>query len=209
MSEQQVKQKPKGTPRTEAIIGAASNKMVTATKALNDVVSQAIKFTETMEENSLKIADQEEKLSNLKQEFDNKRTQNKIDLDLAYKADQKEFAEKYLAANGLVSVSSRELSEMKASLLEWENKFDDKVSAEVGKANGIANSKIEAERKLLDAQYQAKEAQNLAKIQNLESQLAFATKQAETWEKQLNSERAASIERSKGQTATVNVATPK
>jgi len=208
MSEQaqQAKQKAKGTKVTELIIGAASNKMVSATKALNDAVASAVKLTETLDENALKIADQEEKLQNLQQEFNNKKTQNKIDLDLAYKADQKEFADKYLTTNSLVAVDRKEYEELQQEIAEWEEKFQEKVNAEVGKANGIAASRIEQEKKLVEAQYQAKEAQNLAKIQNLEAQLAFVTQQAKTWESQLNSEREASIERSKNQSAVVNVA---
>lgn len=205
-AQQPTKVKAKGTKITESIIGAASNKMVSATKALNDAVNNALKLTATMDEQALKIADNEEKLQNLQIEYANKRTQQRIDLDLAFKADQKEFVQKYLDANELVCVNEKEYNSVISQAREWQEKFDEKVHVEVGKARGAAQRDAENEKKLLEANYQAKEAQNLARIQNLESQLAFATKQAETWEKQLNAERQASIERSKSQSATVNVA---
>lgn len=207
-NKEQQKQKAKGTKVTEAIIGAASNKITVATKALSDAVAKALEITKTLDENALKIADQEEKLNNLQTVYSNKNAQQKIDLELAYKANEKKFAEDYLKSHGMIAVNEADYDEVNNSLQEWEQKFSEKLRAEVSKAEAIANSKAEAARQLLEAQYQAKEAQNLAKIQNLESQLAFANKQAQSWENQLNAERQASIERSKSQSATVHVATP-
>ncbi len=207
MSEQ-TKQKPKGTSKTETIIGAAANKYTAVTKGLKDAVAEALKMTDLMDGYALQIADQEEKLANLKQEFENRRTQNKIDLDLAYKADQATLAEAYLNNNGLVAVKRDEYSDLQQEVADLKQNFADKVRSEVGREKAIAESRLDNEKKLFEAQYQAKEAQNLAKIQNLESQLAFANKASENWEKQLNAERQASIERSKNQSATVNVASP-
>lgn len=203
------KQKAKGTKVTESIIGAASNKMVSATKALNDAVAQAVKLSSTMDENALKIADQEEKLTNLQTEYSNKRAQGKIDLDLAFKADQKTFVDKYLSENGLCSVPTDEYSELKLVNGEWETKFEEKVREETSRAYANAKRDSENEKKLLDAQYQAKEAQNLAEIKNLQSQLSFASQQAKQWETQLNAERQASVERAKaGAVGNINVTSP-
>ena len=204
MSEQ-TKVRAKGTPKTEAIIGAASNKIVTATKALNDAVATAVKLTETLDENALKISEQEEKLTNLQTDYANKRTQHKIDLDLAYKADQQVFAEKYLTDKNLVAVSKEDYQDLQTELQVLKTEFDQKVRAEVGKAEGMANARAESANKLANAEYRAKEAENLAKINSLEQQLKFANEQAASWQKQLESERQASIERGKSQTATVNV----
>lgn len=192
-----VKQKAKGTAKTEAIIGAASNKIVTATKSLNDAVSTALKLVETLDDNALKIADQEEKLSNLNTEYSNKKTQQTIDLELAYKADKKRFVDEYLTDNGLVYVEKAKYDALAESVTEWEEKFNDKVNAEVGKATGMARREAENAQKLAEANYQAKEAQNLAKIQNLEAQLQFANQQTTHWQNQLNEERKASVERAK------------
>jgi hypothetical protein len=206
MSDQnQAKVKAKGTPKTESIIGAASNKMVTATKALTDAVAQAVKLTDTVNENALKIADQEDKLQGLNTEFQNRRTQHKIDLDLAYKADQAGFAQKYLTENKLTAVPATEYDQLKNSVTEWEQKFEEKVEAEVGKARGIAQSKAESDRRVTEAEYKAKEAQNLATIDSLKQQLQFANEQVASWKGQLDAERNASIERSKSNSAVVNV----
>lgn len=207
MSEQQTKgNKAKGTTKTEAIIGAASNKFVTAKNALQDAVAQALKLTESMDENALKIADQEDRLTGLQTEYSNKRTQMEIDLDLAFKADRKRFAEQYLVENGMIAVNKAAYEEQGFKLVEWEEKFDEKVSTEVGKAKGMAEARANDAAKLAEAQYQAKEAQNLAKIQNLEAQLSFATQQAKQWENQLNEERKASVERAKaGAVGSINV----
>lgn len=193
----ETKQKAKGTAKTEAIIGAASNKIVTATKSLNDAVATALKLVETMDDNALKIADQEEKLANLNTEYNNKKTQQTIDLELAYKSDKKAFVDQYLVDNGLVYVEKAKYDFLEQSVTEWEEKFDEKVSAEVGKAKGMAQREAENAQKLAEATYQAKEAQNLAKIQNLEAQLKFANEQTQHWQNQLNEERKASVERAK------------
>ena len=193
----EVKQKAKGTPKTEAIIGAASNKIVTATKSLNDAVAAALKLTQTLDENALKIADQEEKLQNLQTEYANKRTQQHIDLDLAYKADQKQFAEQYLAANTLVAVEKDEYVSLQQELEELKQNFNDKVRTEVGKAEGIANSRAKAAEELAQARYEAKEAGNLAEIKNLQAQLNFANQQISVWKTQLDEERKAGVERAK------------
>jgi len=193
----EVKQKAKGTAKTEAIIGAASNKIVNATKSLNDAVATAVKLVETLDDNALKIADQEEKLANLNNEYNNKKTQQTIDLELAYKADKKRFVDEYLTDNDLVYVEKAKYDSLEQSVAEWEQKFNEKVDAEVGKASGIAKREAENAQKLAEANYQAKEAQNLAKIQNLEAQLKFANEQTAHWQTQLNEERRASVERAK------------
>lgn len=193
----EVKQKAKGTAKTEAIIGAASNKIVTATKSLNDAVSTALKLVDTLDENALKIADQEEKLANLNTEYSNKKTQQTIDLELAFKADKKRFVDEYLVENGLVYVEKAKYDSLEQAVVEWEEKFQEKVHAEVGKAKGMAERDAQNAQKLAEANYLAKEAQNLAKIQNLESQLGFANQQTAHWQNQLNEERKASVERAK------------
>lgn len=208
MSEQ-TKVKAKGTPKTEAIIGAASNKLVTATKQLNDAVTTALKLVETADEQALKIADNEEKLHNLQTEYSNKRTQQNIELELAYKADQRAFVNKYLGENGLTACETSEYFELQESIKEWQQKFDEKVSAEVGKAKGMAENAAKSAQLLAEAQYQAKEAQNLAKIQNLEAQLKFANEQTTHWQNQLNEERKASVDRAKaGAVGNINVTSP-
>jgi hypothetical protein len=202
----EVKQKAKGTAKTEAIIGAASNKIVTATKSLNDAVATALKLTETLDENALKIADQEEKLANLQTEYQNKRTQQHIDLDLAYKADQKQFADQYLGANGLVAVEKDEYVALQQEVEDLKQNFAEKVKAEIGKAEGIANSKAKAAEELAQAKYEAKEAGNLAEIKNLQAQLNFANQQIQVWKTQLDEERKAGVERAKaGAVGTISV----
>jgi hypothetical protein len=210
MSEQnQTKQKPKGTPVTEKIIGAASNKMVSATKNLKDAAETALKLVETMDENTLKIVDQEEKLNNLQQDFTNKRTQQKIELELAVKADRKAVVDAYVQENSLVYVAKTDYEKLQVELQSLKTEFETKLKAEMGKAQGIADSKAESAKKLAEAEYTAKEAQNLAKIQNLEAQLLFATQQSKQWETQLNEERKASVERAKASSiSTLNVGAP-
>lgn len=201
------KVKAKGTTKTEAIIGAASNKLVSATKNLSDAVAQALKLVETADEQALKIADNEEKLSNLQTDYANKKTQMEIDLGLEFKAGQAGFANRYLQDNGLVAVSRTENEKLKQDYQALQTEFDTKVNAEIGKAKGMAESQAKSNAALLDAQYQAKEAGNLAQIRNLESQLASVKEWNQTLQGQLNAERTASVDRAKASSVgSINVA---
>lgn len=205
----QTKVKAKGTPKTEAIIGAASNKFVVARKGLQDAVAEALKLTETMDEQALKIADNEEKLQNLQTEYSNKKTQQEIELGLAFRAGAKEFADKYLRDNHMIAVSIEEYDETRSQLTEFKEKFDERLNAEVGKAKGMAESQAKNAAEVARLTYEAKEAQNIAEIKNLQSQLNSVKEWNQTLQNQLNAERSASVDRAKAASVgAINVAAP-
>ncbi len=198
--------KPKGTPKTEAVIGTAATKLSAAVKSILEAAQIAPKLEEQLTAYNLKVTDLEGKIAGLQQEYDNKKQQHEIDLGLQFKAAQRKFAEAFLTENGQIAVIVEEDKKVKEELAALKASFNDEVSKKVAAATNAIQSNVDNKIKLLEAEYKAKEAGNIAEIANLKSQLAFANDMANKWETQLNDERKASVERSKSQSATVNVA---
>lgn len=198
--------KPKGTQKTETIIGTAATKLSAAVKGIQDAAQTATKLEEQLTTYNLQVTDLEGKISSLEQEYANKKQQHEIDLGLAYKAGQRQFAEKFLSEAGYIAVVVEEDKKVREELAALKANFEKEVSAKVAAATNSINSNVDNKIKLLEAEYKAREASNIAKIEQLTQQLEFANNMAAKWETQLNDERKASIERSKSQSATVNVA---
>lgn len=201
-------QKPaaKGNRTTEIIIGSAAAKLETAVKAMNTAVVEVGKLEEKAQAHTLKVTDLEDKIGSLEQDLKNKTAQNKIELQQAYDADQKAFADKYLQSQGMTAIGTDELEELKADLEE----ATDKMSENVNKAVGAATSALKKEHDAADAlakmTFEKKEAENTAKITQLEAQVKFLTEQVGYWKKALEDERAAGVERAKASSiGTLNV----
>lgn len=199
--------KPKGTQRSEMVIGTAATKLSAAVKSILEAAQIAPKLEESLTEYNLKVTDLEGKISSLEQEYANKRTQHEIDLGLSYKATQKEFATKFLGENGLIAVVVEEDRKVKDELTALKANFTQEVASEVAAAAGSIKSSYDQTVKVTEAEYKAKEAGNIAKIENLTSQLAFINEQANSWKEQLNSEREANVKKSANSAVHQTIAT--
>lgn len=206
MSESKTSPKNKGNKNTEIIVGTAAVKLSQAVKAITEAVIQVSHLDEKMQEGTLKVTDLEDKIGSLKQEFENRATQNKIDLQLQFDADKEGFAMTYLMSKSKVALPLTELNELEAKL---ETAIRDK-DKEVSKAVGIATGKMESDHKneiaLKDLNYQMKEANNLAELAQCRKECTFLEGQVTHWQKALEAERLAGVERAKaGQIGTLNV----
>lgn len=195
----------KGTQKTELIIGTAASKLSAAVKGIQEASQTAVQLEQTLTDYNLKVTDLEGKITGLEQEYQNKKAQQEFQLDLDFKTSQRQFAEKFLQENGYVAVVVEDNTKLKEEYETLKANFEAEVNKKVGAATNSIQSNVDNKIKLLEAEYRAKEASNIAEIANLKSQLAFANQMAEKWETQLKEERQASVERSKSQSATVNV----
>lgn len=195
----------KGTQKTEAIIGTAATKLAAAVKGIQEASQTAVQLEQTLTDYNLKVTDLEGKISGLEQDYQNKKAQQEFQLNLDFKTAQKQFAEKFLQENGYIAVVVEDNTKLKQDYESLKANFDKEVTSKIAAATNSIQSNVENKMKILEAEYKAKEASNLAKIEQLTQQLEFANNMAAKWEKQLNDERQASIERSKSQSATVNV----
>jgi hypothetical protein len=196
----------KGNKTTEIIIGSAASRMEAAVKSLLQVAPEVEKLQTTIANGTLEVVNLEDKIGALKQDYTNKVAQNKIELEQAYKADAKGYVDEYLAKNNLTAIETDELDEMKNDLEEATTKME----ANISKAVVAATSSLKKDHDNADAlakmTFEKKEAENTAKITQLEGQVKFLTEQVGYWKKALEDERTAGVERAKASSiGTLNV----
>lgn len=146
---------------------------------------------------SLKVTTLEDKIGDLTTEYAQKKAEADFNLNLEYKTNEKEFAAKFLTANSLVAIPNEELNKLKSDLAAATADFDKKLNAETGKIKGILETQYANAQKIAEAEAKAKEAENIAQIDNLKAQLKFANEQAALLREALTAEREAGVERAK------------
>ena len=113
----------------------------------------------------------------------------------------KEYREKlildYLQGKDSVVVTASDLAAIKNELANLKAQDDAELKRAVAIAEATVKRHYEGEIKIAEANYKAKEAENIAMISSLNMQLAESRKQTEMWKTSLDSERQASVERSK------------
>lgn len=196
----------KVSPIAEASYAAATRKLASTVNEIQVVVNNLNNLSATSEDLSDAIASKEERIKSLDGEYAEKRRSHNVEFELKVKEDGLKVAENILASQSLVAVPKHELEGLRKDFTDLQTGFDDKVKAEVGKATGIVKSHFESTQKLLEAQFQTKEAENIASIKSLNVQVIDLKNQVEMWKAQLNDERKASVDRAKaGQIGTLNV----
>jgi hypothetical protein len=191
---------------TELVLGQAAQnikkavaELVTATEAVKQLESKG-------EELTLLVANKEEAIATLDIQFKEKERQLNVDLDLSFKAHTDKVVTEYLKSVNKVAVPTSELNDMKKELDTTKANFEATVKKEVAVAVNSVKSNYESDIKLMNAEYKAKEAENLSKIGVLAEKNSFLEKQVEQLYAQLNAERSAGIERAKaGSVGSINV----
>lgn len=195
-----------GTKITEVIIGSAAAKMQAATKAMVEAFNNSGKLETLLSEYSLKIADSEDKLAGLQLDYEHRKAENDFRLNLEYKTNEAEFAKRFLDENGKTAMDSEDLAELTESHNDLKKNFAQKVASEVNASRGIMEKDYLAAKALDAANYSLKEAENVAKIKALETQLSAANQMVEVWKGQLEAERAAGVKRAEASSiGTLNV----
>lgn len=194
----QVVKKPKvGTPKTEAIIGSAAVKLNAGVENLKKVFEQVDKLPGIIQELSLKVADYEDKITSLDQQYTNTRAQKEFELKLAFEASKEAYVNSYLSQNGLVKLDSTKYTGTLTELQGLKSEFHAKLTSEVTSAKLSLTKDFENSLALEKAKFNVQEAENKAKINELQARLEMAMETAEGYKAQLNAERSASVERSK------------
>lgn len=148
----------------------------------------------------------EDKIGGLEQDLKNKVAQNKIELENAYKADQANFANKYLTENSLVAVAKDKLNELEESLEEATTKMADNVRKAVEAATSSMKKDHENANELAKMTFERTQAENTAKLTQMEAQVKFLSEQVGYWKQALEEERKAGVERAKAASiGTLNV----
>jgi len=147
------------------------------------------------------IQEKEGQIKALNTEYAEKKRQFDVDLKLKMQDDQQKLVNELLAAQKKMGVLTEDWNNLQAKLKTLEADFTKDVQAAVGKEKGILEAQFKTEKALLDSQWIAKEAQNVAEIQSLKNQLATCQSHSDMLVKQLDAERAAGVDRVKGMAA--------
>jgi len=202
--------KAKGNKTTEAIIGSAALKLGSAVKSLTDAFKAAEGLEQLVEEGTLKVTNLESNIAELQNKLKQDKANASFELELAYKTDEKAFADKYLVDNGLKAVAESEWNNLNSQLKNVQETFDKRVSEETHKAIGAITKDHKNEMTIKEMEYRNKEAENLAAINQLKDKVAFLEDQVESWKAALDAERQAGVERAKASAiGTLNVGASK
>jgi hypothetical protein len=198
--------KAAGNKTTEIIVGTAAMKLGTALTGISAAMTEVAKLGETAQKMTLEVTDLEDKIGGLKQDLENKKSQNKIDLQQAYDSDKKAFVETYCKAEGVILVEDAEYKNLQAELETVTKGMEQKIAQEVGKAVGIEKANSANALKIATLENEKKEAGNTAEITQLKAQNKFLEDQVNHWKTMLDNQMKAETERAKyGAINTLNV----
>lgn len=182
---------------TEVVFGRTAQSIKKAVAELNAATESFRTLESKSEDLALQVANKEEQIANLEQQFNEKKRQLELDLDLKMKSNAENVVREELASKQKIAIKREEYQELVDTLNQLKNEFSSAIKSEVGKAEGIAKSRFESELKLKEAEFKAAEASNVAAITSLKEKVLFLEAQGAKWEQALSAERTAGIERAK------------
>lgn len=196
----------KATPITEGILGAAAAQLQSSVSTLNAGIEKIAELVQTSEGLAIKIAAQEDKLSELDLALKNRVAQHSVEFDLKVKEDESALVQKVLGSQHLVAVPKAELEAMQQELKDYASTLDKKVAERVGAATGAIAKDFKHKEELLTIQHQANTAEKDGKIASLTSEVTVLRDQLKISQDQLSSEREAGIKRAQaGSIGTINL----
>lgn len=181
----------------DAVVGLAASNLKKSVFELKTGLASLETLTGKVEELDLQIVSKEQKIEELNTIYNEKLRQQSVDLGLKAKEDALKLVQETLALNKLVTISEDELKELKEDLIELQVSLDERVKKEVNSVTGSLHGSFANKEKLLEAEYKAKEAQNMATITAQGNTINQLNGQIESWKKQLDDERKASVDRAK------------
>jgi hypothetical protein len=184
-----------GSATTEIVLGSASKALAKAKEEILVAVGQIQNLDERGDELSLKISNKEEEIKGLEVQFAERKRQLNVQLELDVKADKMAVVNSVLNEEDKIAVNRFDFQGLQTEVTTLKKEMDTKVQAEVAKTKAIMERNFENEKKLQEANYSAKEADNKSKIGVLEQQKTFLEAQNKQLIDQLNAEREAGIKR--------------
>lgn len=184
---------PKGTPKTEVIMGTAASKLAAGMKALNETVIELGTMTEKIEENALIIANQEAEIASKEQELKNKIAQDKIELQQAYDSNRKTFVEQWLREKNFIMMDQLALTKLEQELLAAQDGNEEEKKKEIAIITNSMKSAHANELKTKELEFKATQAESNAKLTQMAEKIKFMEEQVASYRKQLDEEREARV----------------
>lgn len=196
----------KTSPTVESVVGQASVSLKKSVTELKDSLTVLEGLTTKSDELGLQIVAKEERIKELDVTFQEKLRAHNVEFDLKVKENSLKVVQETLTQHHLVTIPEQELKELEDTLKESKDSFDRRVKDEVSAATGALHGTYSNKEKLLEANFKAQEAENVARINSLTAEVVNLKAQVEDWKGQLVAERAASVQRAQhGAIHSINV----
>jgi hypothetical protein len=190
----------------EGVIGQAAVELKKGATAINAAVALVDGLEEKAEGLQLRISSNEDRIKELDVTYTELKRQKDVELALDIKANKDKAVADVLTANGMVAISQVSLDKMRKDFSDLQENFDTKVDEAVKKVVGAMEGNYKQRSAIMDAEFKAKEAGNLANIESLTRQVTSMQAENDRLYKTIADERAATIERAKY--SAVNISTP-
>lgn len=187
----------KQTATSEAVVGQAAVNFKKAVTEVKLALAGIDNLETKVEENQLRIAQQEAKIAELTVDYAERKRQADVDLAIRVKNDKAMVVGEVLNEEGKIAISKEELRTLENELDTLKRDFDEKVKKANSEAHGKAQGDLKYEKTLMEAEYKAKEAGNLSKIESLTDKVTFLEVQNQNLLDQMEAERKANVEKSK------------
>jgi hypothetical protein len=197
-----------GNRTTELIIGMAANKFASATTSLESMMDSYNKmkeeFDQTISDRTLQVVTLESKIEGLKQDLENKTTQNKIELQNQFNADKEGFVKAWLQQNGYTMIFTNELNTLKKDLADTKADVENQIKKAVTNNTELLTNAHNNEINTLKLTHEKEQADNKAKISLMDEKNKFLGEQVEAWKTAADEARKASVEIAKAGSVTQN-----
>lgn len=187
----------KGTLKSEAIIGQGVKSTESAVKSLETAILKFAELPRQVENYSLQIAEKEDQLAQLNVELAERKRQNKLALEMDIKENQAGFIKTYLDSNGLIAITKEEHAILLADIQALKQGQKAEIEKAVAIATNSLKSQYTAETKVKEAEFAKQQAEDKSQVSQMVKEIAFLNTQVSHWQKQLEEERKASVDRAK------------
>jgi aspartate carbamoyltransferase regulatory subunit len=199
----------KKTNETEQVIGAAAASFNKAATNLQDAIKSIAGLVENSENLSREIAAKQSDIAQLNSDYTVKSRQAEIDFNLSLQETKDKTVTEYLKSVGKEAVESAAYKALQTDLAKSISERDTEVKKAVAIENSRLTKEHAAEIALFESQHQTATVKQTAQIEALQKENANLTAQVAQLFKQIDSERAAGIERAKASAiGNVNFPTP-
>jgi hypothetical protein len=200
----------KASLATDAVLGQGAASLTKAVTEIKNAFQAIAGLEQQAEELSLQVASRTEQIEALTLDFQERERQAALDLDLKLKSNAERVVNEELTKTGKIAVKRDDYNAISTELTTIKNDLEKTVTAAEGKAVAMAKAKFEGEKSLLEANFKAQEASNIATISSLQEKVTFLETQLGKWEAALDAERKAGVERAKASAVgSVNVTNAK
>lgn len=197
----------KRTATTELVLGQAAQQITKAVNELNAATKSVNELATAAEALTLQVANKEEAIAALEVEYNERKRQADVDLELTMKANTEKVVTTYLSTTSKVAIPSSEWTSLQKELTDVKANTEKTITTQVAAITETQRAQYENDIRFLQSENKAIAAENASKIGVLTDKNAFLEDQVTKLYLQLDAERAAGIERAKaGSVGSINVA---